>query len=138
MEPPPSRYRVVERGRRLEVIDTRATAAPAARSAPATASSSLAGTPPARSSAATGRSLTTMRLYDEKAPRIVRLDAAGAATLGRMRLLALVIAMAWLLATIWQPWFGVLPLFLLARNGLGATIRRRVTRWLDRYEIAKP
>lgn len=79
-----------------------------------------------------------MRLYDEKAPRIVRLDAGGAATLGRMRLLTLVLAMAWLLAAIWQPWLGVLPLFLLARNGLGATIRRRITRWLDRYEVAKP
>lgn len=80
-------------------------------------------------------SLTTMRLYDAKAPRRVRLDARGAATLGHLRLIVLVVAAVWFIAVVWQPWFAVLPLFLLARNGVGVAIRRRITAWLDRYAV---
>lgn len=131
-EPPPSRYRVVERGRRLEVIDTRGGAQ---RPAPAIVTSGpRRTTPPIRAVDPAGRTLNTIRLYDEKAPRSVWLDAAGVKALGRAKLVTLAVAMLWFVATIWQPFLAVLPLFLLARNGLGRSIRHRITRWLDGYD----
>lgn len=57
IEPPPSRYRVVERGRRLEVIDTRATnGTPARRPA--------GGTRPPRGESGADGAFTTARFYE--------------------------------------------------------------------------
>ncbi|WEK44474.1 MAG: hypothetical protein P0Y64_06675 [Candidatus Sphingomonas colombiensis] len=153
-EPPPSRYRVVERGRRLEVIDTykggrAATATPpimasggVARSLAPTAVASVTrpAKPPIGSLLATSPAanvpFVTMRLYDSKGPRTVRLDDRALIMVARVRLVALLLAMTWFLAALWQPLVAVLPLFLFARNGLGSAIRRRITNWLDRYPPA--
>lgn len=126
-EPPPSRYRVVERGRRLEVIDTRVTGA-------------VPGGQPMREARRPRReggidsSFTTARFYDDKAPRRIAFDAAARDRLGRLRLVAMIAAMAWVMLAVWQPWVALAPLAILASNGPRRTTRQRLTRWLDRYE----
>ena len=127
IEPPPSRYRVVERGRRLEVMDTRATnGTPARRPA--------GGTRPPRGESGADGAFTTARFYDDKAPRRIALDAAARDRLGRLRLIAAIAAMAWVMLAVWQPWVALAPLPILASNGPRGALRQRLTRWLDRYE----
>jgi len=90
-EVPPSRYRVVERGRRLEVIDTRAEGA-----APARTATSSPGPGPAPGPASADRrpglpdkvrfdgtrEWTTHGFYDAGGPRRVRLGPVAMQALG--------------------------------------------------------
>ncbi|MBV8238664.1 MAG: hypothetical protein JO221_07840 [Sphingomonas sp.] len=126
-EPPPSRYRVVERGRRLEVIDTRVTGA-----APAGQPMREARRP--RREGGIDGSFTTARFYDDKAPRRIAFDTTARDRLGRLRLIAMIAAMAWVMLAVWQPWVALAPLAILVSNGPRRTMRQRLTRWLDRYE----
>ena len=94
--PPPPRYRVTERGRRLEVVDTwrdpaAAPSALVARGPADGARSDMVGRTQARSheilelksplpagtGPAPGTTLRTLSLFDAKAPRVIPLDAAS-------------------------------------------------------------
>ncbi len=97
---PPTRFRVIERGRRLVVIDTRA-AGP------------VAGAGPQRTRFDGGGEVVTAALYDDKAPRTLRLDAA------RLRIVGWCRAGAFL--TQWSP-------------EMHRPLRGWVTRYLDRVE----
>ena len=135
---PPSRWRVVERNRRLEVIDTRTgerLAAPRANEpAPQPAPSSRLGIPLLRQTGFDGGGeLTTHRLYDSKAPRTIQLDAGSAAAVGRVQLGLLAGAVIGLAAVIAWPWLLAL-IVLPFRGEIRRPFRRRVTNWLDRVE----
>ena len=135
--PPPPRYRVVERGRRLVVIDTWDKGAPAsdAGAAPrpgvankATSRSATTTRPGvAGPQGATGLAgllvriacfgsddgaghpiFTTLEYYDAKGPRDITLSAAGERRLGRM-LINIAIALIFALAVLWF----LLPLLVL-------------------------
>ena len=160
--PPPPRYRVIERGRRLEVVDTwrdPAAAPPAlvprkigadmrARTSTAAKTRSrglpllktlplaLLLRPRAGGDGAPmpGTTLRTLSLFDEKAPRVIPLDAASWRTMLTAISLAtigLVMAVSWSLAGGGLPALGVLGIALgaVGQHGRGAT-----TRWLDALE----
>ena len=120
-EPPPPRYRVVERGRRLEVIDTRVApivTAPKPRLFPR--QTRFDG----------GGEITTRAFYDANGPRTIRLDSVSAATIGRVRLVALFAAFAFVVATVAMPWLLAIPLALLSK-AVRKPARHGITRWLD-------
>ena len=160
--PPPPRYRVIERGRRLEVVDTwrdPAAAPPAlvprktgadmrartstaaktrSRGLPLLKTRPLAPFP--RSLAGgdgapmPGTTLRTLSLFDEKAPRVIPLDAASWRTMLTaisLATIALVMAVSWSLAGGGLPALGVLGIALGAAGQHG---RGAITRWLDALE----
>ena len=160
--PPPPRYRVIERGRRLEVVDTwrdpaaappalvpRKTGADARPRPSATAKTRSRGfqllktrplAPLLRPLAGgdgvpmPGTTLRTLSLFDEKAPRVIPLDAASWRTMLTAISLAtigLVMAVSWSLAGGGLPALGVLGIALGAAGQHG---RGAITRWLDALE----
>lgn len=156
--PPPPRYRVIERGRRLEVVDTwRDPAAappalvargstgrmptrlppgsPGGRSLKTRSLAALSGKAPSTSDAPLpGTTLRTLSLFDEKAPRVIPLDAASwrtMLTVISLATIALVMAVSWSLAGGGLPALGVLGIALGAAGQHG---RAAITRWLDALE----
>jgi hypothetical protein len=151
--PPPSRYRVVERDRRLVVIDTwdKSTAPAGRRPAARSVRSGPMGTvaPPAGIGgllvnlacvgAADGEGrpiLTTMEYYDAKGPREIILSASAARRLGNA-LSRMAIALPLIVAILWM--FPVLLFVLVAGfwagiAALNSAARPRVTRWIDGLE----
>ncbi|MBQ1497805.1 MAG: hypothetical protein IIZ38_05790 [Sphingomonas sp.] len=139
MDMPPSRYRVVEQGRRLVVIDTLAgepvRPVPAAPEMPGEKRRRMeaprpASPPPPRGRDAGGEgfSLVTARWFDNDAPRSIRIDRDGQAQLG-MALLVLVVVAGFFLTVIGWPAVIVLGILLFnpkARGGL----RTAATAWL--------
>jgi hypothetical protein len=134
---PPSRWRVVERNRRLEVIDTHT----GERLAPPRPAEPL---PPRSSDRPSmpllrqtrfdgGGELTTHRLFDERAPRTIALDAGSAATVSRIQIGLPIVAMVALAAVALWPWLLAL-LVLPFRGEVRRPFRRRITAWLDRVE----
>ena len=117
-EVPPSRYRVVERGRRLEVIDTLSGEAAA----------------PAGRSPIDARTLVTHRLYDDKAPRSLRLDEGSAAEIGRAKLIAGGVVVAIVVVALAMPWLLIVPAIALFQPKVRGQLRAGITRWLDRYD----
>lgn len=136
-QPPPSRYRVVEKGRRLVVIDTQ-TGEPPAR-AGRDAASDVTPLGPERI-AFDGRSvLVTRRFYDDKAPRRLTLDEGTTRWLEGARSLAIGGAVLGIVLLIFLPWlaFGAVPIAVLLLRPQGrAALRALATRWLDRYEAS--
>ena len=138
--PPPSRYRVVERGRRLVVIDRQSGAevsrqpeVPGTDGAlPRRGRLSLPSAPKRTSFDGTS-TLTTHVIYDLKAPRTIRLDPGSALTLSRMRLAAAVVAVLTVVAIVAWPAVMVMPI-VLANAKVRDGARRAATRWLDRVE----
>lgn len=134
--PPPPRYRVVERGRRLEVIDT--ATGEAAGGPPATDPDRRWPTLPERQGFDGRALLVTHRWYDAKAPRRLQLDPGTVQVLGWARGVAIVVAMTTVLVAIAAP--AVLALFLLPLVLLGRSVRTAVragvTAWLDRLDPA--
>jgi hypothetical protein len=152
MRPPPSRYKVVERGRRLEVIDTR-TGRPASSSVPLSGRrggdarerrDDLSGPPTAfeiNSGAKAGSagidtdSFSTSRWYDDKAPRRIRLNYTN-----RQRLLslrwgaAIAVALLVVLSFLFWPLAILLVVALAAGPKLRAQLRTGSTRWLDGFD----
>ena len=135
--PPPPRYRVIERGRRLEVIDT-ATGEPVQAPTP--------GTPATRPGTARwptwpeqqgfdGRALlTTHHWYDGKAPRRLLLDPGTVQWIGAAKAAALILAMGLVLLAVAAPAalvVLVLPLALLSSRR--DALRQVATGWLDRF-----
>jgi len=77
--------------------------------------------------------LTTHRFYDEKGPRTIDLDPGSAAIVGRVRLGAIVAALAFVVLVIAAPWVLVLP-FVLGQKKIREPVRDWITRWLDGVE----
>ena len=112
-QPPPSRYRVVEQGRRLVVIDT-LTGAPATRSAPTpTASPSRLPSAPARTDFDGRSTLVTHPLYDDKAPRSLTLNPGATRLIENGRSIAIGVAVAYAVLVVAFPWLLVVLLVLL-------------------------
>jgi hypothetical protein len=128
MQPPASRYKVVERGRRLEVIDTR-TGKPA--------SSSVRVAEPERSGKSAGAGIDadaffTKRWYDDKAPRRIRLNFVNRQRLLSLRWgIAIAVAILVVLSFLFWPLAVLLVVALAAGPKLRAQIRVASTRWLD-------
>lgn len=142
---PPGRYKVVERGRRLIVIDTR-TGQPATREVKPTPSSRAARPVSApiqttqprtiddRSGAAI---LRTTRLYDLKGPREIVMNQGFSDRIGRS-------IGGWLIAfftfavvaTLFFPWLWLLPIAALFQPKVHAAFRNWMTARLDEADQA--
>lgn len=155
MRPPPTRYKVVERGRRLEVIDT-LTGKPASSSVPLPLAEREIGrrrdgdlsapspNPPVSGGGArTGNAgldsdiFVTRRWYDDKAPRTIRLNYVNR---GRLTHLRYGIAIAAALLVVLAFWFWPLAIFLVfalaAGPKLRAQLRAGITNWIDGFDQA--
>lgn len=144
-EIPPSRFRVVERGRRLEVIDTQAdksattaSGKPALTKSPAKPPAPVKGASfdqwaskklSEKMNAKTPGTWTTSRLYDAKAPRTFVLGERGMQT---MIFVAAGLIVAVVLAIMFPPLFAV-PL-ALANPKVRELVRNWATGQIDRFE----
>lgn len=138
---PPSRYRIVERDRRLEVIDTWAEGSPTPRGPldPSKPPRSILAVLPAPEQAGfDGRAtLTTHRAYDLKGPRTVLLDPGSVAMLGRLKLAALSVAFFYvLIVAVTTPWLLMAPVFLFQPT-IREPVRAWITKWLGRFEAPR-
>lgn len=160
--PPPSRYRVVERDRRLVVIDTWDKSAPpvGAPTPPAPSTSrptrpdlrgAMSATPERKGgigglvvSLACGGAmdgewrpiLTTKEYYDAKGPREIILSPPAAQRLGRL-LSRAAIALAVIAVLLWAfPYLLILLVggFWFGTAALDSAAKPAVTRWLDGLE----
>lgn len=142
MDMPPSRYKVVEHGRRLVVVDTWNGDRPVTRQPPRTnpplrvplpqTLAALRPTPKSRPADPAGipdTIVTTQRWFDSKGPRRVRLAAGAQGVLAVGAVFFAVIAIAVILSWGW-PVLAVLG-FFLAQNKVRAALRTGVTSWLD-------
>lgn len=141
---PPSRYKVVERGRRLVVIDTR-TGQPAAREAkpatpsPAPASASAviekvtANTVDDRSGHAV---LVTSRLYDLKGPRRIVINEAASNRMSRGIGGIAIGLIAFAILAVFFPPLLLLPVALLFQPKARAAFRGWMTARLDEADQA--
>lgn len=132
--PPPTRYRVVERDRRLIVIDTQTGAPANGEAAPPPAKRALPSLPD-RTSFDGRATLVTHPLYDDKGPRELVLDPTASTILNRAGLIALVLAMVLVVAVISFPPLLILTVFLLNPQPR-RRLRAAITRWLDRYDAS--
>jgi hypothetical protein len=122
LDPPPGRYRVVERGRRLEVIDTQADArAPAPR--PGTPSG---GWPDGR------RTFTTRAFYDARGPRTI---AIGEGVFPMVAVTGAALAVATGAVLTLAPWLAAVPVVLAFQPGVRGAARTAATRLLDRLAV---
>jgi len=136
---PPGRWQVVERNRRLEVIDrqtgqrlaTHRSVEPVPPPANAAPGWRLPSVRQTRFDG--GGELTTHRLFDAKAPRTIQLDAGSAATVSRVQLALTVAAMVFVAAAIAWPWLLIALTVPLTRE-TREPVRRWITNWLDRVE----
>lgn len=141
MQPPPGRYKVVERGRRLEVIDSR-TGQPAAGTRspvppadapprePGAAPSRWAGLRRRRPPAATA--FVTRPFYDAHAPRRVPINFRVRARFRTLRF-AIAVGVALFVAAsllLW-PVVPVVPIAALAAPRVRETLRAASTRFVD-------
>ncbi|WP_231478269.1 hypothetical protein [Sphingomonas sp. UNC305MFCol5.2] len=152
MRPPPTRYKVVERGRRLEVIDT-LTGEPVSRpSVPLPLVGTRGGegglgprdlpAPPA-SGTRTGtagidsNSFVTRRWYDDRAPRTIRLNYATRSRFTQLRYgAAIAIALLVVLSFLFWPIAIFLVFALAAGPKLRAQLRAASTSWIDGLDQA--
>lgn len=137
MRPPPSRYKVVERGRRLEVIDT--WAAHSATPAPAERPRDRADRAPRAVAAADVRDtlFTTRRWYDDKAPRAIRESYANKARLRKAgQIASFTIAVAFALALLFAPATLIVLALLLVPEESRRRLRAAATRWIDSFDQA--
>jgi hypothetical protein len=136
MKPPPTRYRVVEKGRRLVVIDT-------LTGAPVREHGDGRTPPPAqpvRQSPAgvdDGSVFVTRRWFDKKAPRTVRLNYASRQQVKNFRfVIAVAAAILVSLSFLLWPFFPILLVVLLVQPKLREPARAAVTRWIDGLDQA--
>lgn len=144
---PPSRYKVVERDRRLVVIDT-LTGKPASapgpvppatrheRPVPPSPERPVTEAEPRRIDDRSGAQiLATSRLYDLKAPRQIvmgdRFNEKFGKAIGGW-LVGLFFAFS--IAFLFFPWLLVLPVFLFFQPKVRAAIRQWITARLDEVE----
>lgn len=138
MEAPRTRYKVVERGRRLEVVDSWNGDAPVQRRAPDSAP------PPVRSGPAPVEALRAPRLdsrghrilatkvwYDAKGPRQIVLTDVGEQKMKGLWLVAFVALFILAVAAfLFWPLLFILP-FLLARGNVRQGFRKAGAAFLD-------
>jgi len=142
---PPGRYRVVERGRRLVVIDTR-TGQPATRAVkptspprtPMPASAPIETTQPRTIDDRSGAAiLRTMPLYDLKGPREIVLSQGFTDRLSRAvggwMIAFFVFAVV---ATLLFPWLWLLPILAAFQPKVHAAFRNWMTARLDEADQA--
>lgn len=142
-QPPPSRYRIVERGRRLEVIDTR-TGKPVPSSVPPRlGQDDRKGRPllqrlrRAPAGVDDGNVFTTRRWYDEKGPRTVRMNFRTRAKIDRLRYgAAIAIALLVAFGALLWPVGPILLVSLASAPKLRAQLRAWTTRWVDGLDQA--
>ena len=130
---PPTRFRVVERGRRLEVIDTMAgKAAPPRRTeAPRLADGKTSRFKlPEKVRFDGGGSWTTDGFYDAKGPRTVTLDAGAMRRLRYAGAAALALVMVWAALGFAIPIVWGAPMLLLNPK-VRETVRGQVTTLID-------
>ncbi|MBX9731981.1 MAG: hypothetical protein K2X59_11690 [Sphingomonas sp.] len=134
-QPPPSRYRIYERHRRLVVVDQWAHGARSVHS-PVT----FAGSSPTKQTrvgkldriAFDGRTaFTTHPLFDAKGPRTIILDAGSASTIKGIKI-ALVAGAAAIVTLGFVAPFLLLPLVILFQRKMRDLLRSAATAWLDR------
>lgn len=131
-EAPPSRYRVIERDRRLVVIDTEG-AGPVGTVPHPTASAERWLLAPEAAGFDGRATLTTHPLYDDRGPRTLTLDPGGAQLVSIARTALIGAAVAFAALAVFFPWLLVLP-FALLNPRTRAPVRARVTQWLDLYD----
>ncbi len=138
---PPSRYHIVERGRRLVVIDRWHGDKPDSTTSlarPATGNPVSTGTPRPGTLRRTGfdgrAEVVTHPLYDRKGPRTLRLDAGTAASLRRMRMGLLMAVAVLAILLFWMPWLIVPAVVVLASSRTRAGMRDRSTALVDRLQ----
>jgi hypothetical protein len=132
MQPPPSRYKVVERGRRLEVIDTHTGKPVSHRHEP---QASAPASQPQRSPAGIddGTVFTTQRWFDDKGPRTLRLNFATRARLDKLRTgIAITVALLVALSFLFWPFVPILLFAAAVTPSTRNQLRAAATRWLDR------
>ena len=138
---PPGRYKVVERGRRLVVIDTR-TGQPATREArPAPPSPPLpAGIEPESPRSIDDQSghavLTTSRLYDLKGPRRIVISEAASNRMSRSIGGIVIALIAFAILAVFFPLLLLLPVALLFQPKARAAFRNWMTARLDAADQA--
>ena len=144
MDMPPSRYKVVEEGRRLVVVD-RLTGErvkhqihekPHRPDMPAMEAPRREMRAPAPRPSAGGpaRSFTTESWYDDKAPRTLLLDDDK---LGALMLVGGVAVCVALVAFFFLGFVALFALgFILLQKGTRTSVRRGVTGWLDSLPAA--
>jgi len=120
---PPGRYKVVERGRRLVVIDTQTGRPAAARRAPVDDRSGNAV-------------LTTSRLYDLKGPRRIVIGEAVSNRLSRAIGGWAIAAIVFTILSIFFPLLLLLPVVLLFQPKVRAAFRNWATARLDEADQA--
>ncbi len=134
-QPPPPRYRIYERNRRLVVIDQWAQGSGRVRS-PVT----FAGSPPTNPApvgkldriAFDGRtSFTTHSFFDAKGPRTIILDPGSASTIVGVKVGVTVATFALVVIAFIAP-FLLVVLFVLIDRRVREQIRSGATAWLDR------
>jgi hypothetical protein len=166
MEPPPPRYRIVERKGRLIATDTWAENRPGRADAPMLQAGAPRPTVPTRPGGMPGMRdaglidrlgtvlllglctgsidgtgnpiLTTANFYDVEGPRQIVLGPAGAKRLGRW-LVAIAAVMAVLALLIFSTPWGFIIAFVvvgLVASNANTAARPAITRWLDRLERA--
>ncbi|CAM3114161.1 MULTISPECIES: hypothetical protein [Sphingomonas] len=132
-EIPPSRFRVVERGRRLEVIDTQAgKMAPARRiEAPRPTDGKTSRLKlPEKLRFDGGGSWTTDGFYDAKGPRTVTLDAGAMQRLRYAGAGLVAVVIVWALLAFAIPIVWGAPMLLLNPK-VRETVREQVTGFID-------
>ena len=134
MEAPPTRYKVVERDRRLVVIDTR-TGAPVREHG----DGSRPALPVQRSPAGVddGSVFTTSAWYDEKAPRTIRMNFTTLQQIKNARFVAALVVALCIAFSYWLwPFFPFLLVVLLVQPKLRRQARASATRWIDGLDQA--
>lgn len=133
-QPPPPRYRIYERNRRLVVIDQWAGKSGPIRSSETFAGSTLT-TPTAvgkldRISFDGRTSFTTHPLFDAKGPRTIILDLGRASMIRAMKI-ALVVGAIGVVALIYVAPFLLVALVVLFQRKTRDQCRSAATTWLD-------
>ncbi len=147
--PPPSRYRVVERGRRLVVLDMLNGGAPVSHTphtgptAPAKALRTPAGKNAPVTSVAPetldmrGRAIvTTHPFYDLKGPRRITVDLQQEEQIRIFKVVAGVVAICFVAIALMMPWLFVVPIALLSQRRARNWMRAQATDWLDGVDQA--
>lgn len=131
---PPTRFRVVERGRRLEVIDTQAGKSPPAQRTPTPRPIASPSKPrfqlPEKLRFDGGGSWATDSFYDAKGPRTLTLDTGAMQKLRYAGAGLVAMVVIWVLLAFAIPIVWGAPL-LLFNSKSRETVRDQVTAFLD-------